>query len=71
MSRLLKFFHLAHRSSELTRKDRLYKNIERMQHFRGFKHFDFVPQTFLLPADYKVRMRNSGYDSNLFTRFVN
>lgn len=42
------------RSSELTRKDRLYKNIERMQHFRGFKHFDFIPQTFLLPADYKV-----------------
>lgn len=41
------------RSSELTRKDRLYKNIERMQHFRGFKHFDIVPQTFLLPADYK------------------
>lgn len=24
-----------------------------MQHFRGFKHFDFVPQTFLLPADFK------------------
>lgn len=24
-----------------------------MQHFRGFKHFDIVPQTFLLPADYK------------------
>ncbi|CAO1411784.1 unnamed protein product [Diamesa serratosioi] len=41
------------RSSELTRKDRLYKNIERMQHFRGFKHFDIVPQTFLLPVDYK------------------
>lgn len=24
-----------------------------MQHFRGFKHFDIVPQTFLLPSDYK------------------
>lgn len=24
-----------------------------MQHFRGFKHFDFIPQTFLLPSDYK------------------
>ncbi|XP_055593933.1 tubulin polyglutamylase TTLL5 isoform X2 [Uranotaenia lowii] len=41
------------RSYELTRKDRLYKNIERMQHLRGHKHFDIVPQSFLLPQDYK------------------
>uniref|UniRef100_A0A182IPS9 Tubulin--tyrosine ligase-like protein 5 n=1 Tax=Anopheles atroparvus TaxID=41427 RepID=A0A182IPS9_ANOAO len=41
------------RSYELTRKDRLYKNIERMQHLRGYKHFDIVPQSFLLPQDYK------------------
>lgn len=41
------------RSYELTRKDRLYKNIERMQHSRGYKHFDIVPQSFLLPADFK------------------
>ncbi|XP_058465024.1 tubulin polyglutamylase TTLL5 [Malaya genurostris] len=41
------------RSYELTRKDRLYKNIERMQHLRGLKHFDIVPQSFLLPQDYK------------------
>ena len=27
-----------------------------MQHFRGFKYFDIVPQTFLLPADYKELM---------------
>jgi tubulin polyglutamylase TTLL5 len=41
------------RSYELTRKDRLYKNIERMQHFRGLKNFDIVPQSYLLPTDYK------------------
>ena len=39
------------RSYELTRKDRLYKNIEQMQHARGLKHFDFVPQTFILPTE--------------------
>ncbi|EDW66473.2 tubulin polyglutamylase TTLL5 isoform X3 [Drosophila virilis] len=39
------------RSYELTRKDRLYKNIERMQHLRGMKHFDIVPQSFILPLE--------------------
>ncbi|KAH8417113.1 hypothetical protein KR222_003669, partial [Zaprionus bogoriensis] len=39
------------RSYELTRKDRLYKNIERMQHMRGMKHFDIVPQSFILPQE--------------------
>ncbi|KAH8357845.1 hypothetical protein KR200_011071, partial [Drosophila serrata] len=39
------------RSYELTRKDRLYKNIERMQHLRGMKHFDIVPQSFVLPIE--------------------
>lgn len=41
------------RSYELTRKDRLYKNIERMQHAKGLKNFDFIPQTFVMPAEYK------------------
>ncbi|XP_060805207.1 uncharacterized protein LOC106137883 [Amyelois transitella] len=41
------------RSYELTRKDKLFKNIEKMQYFRGLKHFDFVPTTFLMPAEYK------------------
>ncbi|CAH1107627.1 unnamed protein product [Psylliodes chrysocephalus] len=41
------------RSYELTRKDRLYKNIERMQHTKGFKHFDFIPQTFVMPIEYR------------------
>ncbi|KAK9703147.1 Tubulin-tyrosine ligase family [Popillia japonica] len=41
------------RSYELTRKDRLYKNIEKMQHLKGYKHFDFIPQTFVMPGEYK------------------
>ncbi|CAG9765622.1 unnamed protein product [Ceutorhynchus assimilis] len=41
------------RSYELTRKDRLYKNIERMQHLKGLKHFDFIPQTFVIPTEHK------------------
>lgn len=41
------------RSYELTRKDRLYKNIEKMQHAKGAKHFDFIPQTFVMPGDFR------------------
>ncbi|XP_030380051.1 tubulin polyglutamylase ttll-4 [Scaptodrosophila lebanonensis] len=44
------------RSYEITRKDRLYKNIERMQHLRGMKHFDIVPQSFILPLEYRDLM---------------
>ncbi|XP_077395098.1 tubulin polyglutamylase TTLL5 isoform X2 [Festucalex cinctus] len=41
------------RSYELTRKDRLYKNIQRMQEAFGFKNFHIVPQTFVLPSEYQ------------------
>ncbi|KAG8235258.1 hypothetical protein J437_LFUL014258, partial [Ladona fulva] len=41
------------RSYELTRKDRLYKNIEKMQMLKGIRHFDFIPQTFVMPGDYR------------------
>ncbi|KAM9466223.1 tubulin polyglutamylase TTLL5 isoform 2-T3 [Clarias gariepinus] len=41
------------RSSELTRKDRLYKNIQRLQQAHGFQNFHIVPQTFVLPAEYQ------------------
>ncbi|KAI8424765.1 hypothetical protein MSG28_006713 [Choristoneura fumiferana] len=47
------FSRLALRSYELTRKDKLFKNIEKMQYFRGLKHFDFIPTTFLMPAEFK------------------
>ncbi|KAF1374937.1 hypothetical protein PFLUV_G00234220 [Perca fluviatilis] len=41
------------RSYELTRKDRLYKNIQRMQQTHGFKNFHIIPQTFVLPSEYQ------------------
>eukprot|EP00079_Xenopus_tropicalis_P028542 XP_012823512.1 PREDICTED: tubulin polyglutamylase TTLL5 isoform X1 [Xenopus tropicalis] len=41
------------RSYELTRKDRLYKNVQRMQQSHGFKNFHLLPQTYLLPAEYQ------------------
>jgi len=39
------------RSYEITRKDRLYKNIEAMQRSKGLRNLDFIPQTFLLPTE--------------------
>uniref|UniRef100_A0A8C3UC53 Tubulin--tyrosine ligase-like protein 5 n=1 Tax=Catharus ustulatus TaxID=91951 RepID=A0A8C3UC53_CATUS len=41
------------RSYELTRKDRLYKNVCRMQMAHGFKTFHILPQTFILPTEYQ------------------
>ncbi|XP_063255094.1 tubulin polyglutamylase TTLL5 isoform X2 [Prinia subflava] len=41
------------RSYELTRKDRLYKNVCRMQLAHGIKTFHILPQTFILPAEYQ------------------
>lgn len=51
------------RSYELTRKDRLYKNIEKMQHLRGLKHFDIVPLSFMLPLEHRnlVSTHRSGH----------
>ena len=40
------------RSYELTRKDRMYKNIERLKQTKGLKHFNFLPKTFILPSEY-------------------
>ena len=44
------------RSYELTRKDRLCKNIERMKYIRGAKHFDFIPPSYIMPTEYQVRL---------------
>ncbi|XP_018026863.1 uncharacterized protein LOC108682243 [Hyalella azteca] len=41
------------RSSELTRKDRLYLNIKRMQRQFGIKLFDFIPTSFVLPTEHR------------------
>ncbi|XP_078516054.1 tubulin polyglutamylase TTLL5 isoform X2 [Lissotriton helveticus] len=55
MRSLLEFQKVNHfpRSYELTRKDRLYKNVHRMQQTYGFKNFHFLPQTFILPTEYQ------------------
>ncbi|XP_072350544.1 tubulin polyglutamylase TTLL5 isoform X1 [Scyliorhinus torazame] len=52
---LLEFQKVNHfpRSYELTRKDRLYKNIQRMQQTHGFKHFNIVPQAYILPSEFQ------------------
>lgn len=39
------------RSVEITRKDCLCKNMSKMQTIYGRRHFDFVPQTFVLPQE--------------------
>ncbi|XP_066463751.1 tubulin polyglutamylase TTLL5 isoform X1 [Eleutherodactylus coqui] len=41
------------RSYELTRKDRLYKNMQRMQQTHGMRNFNLLPQTYLLPGEYQ------------------
>jgi len=39
------------RSHEITKKDSLFKNFSRMQSLHGKKHYDFVPETYVLPGD--------------------
>ena len=39
------------RTHEITRKDQLCRNIMRMQETYGRKKFDFIPQSFVLPAE--------------------
>ncbi|XP_025417706.1 tubulin polyglutamylase TTLL5 isoform X2 [Sipha flava] len=46
------------RSCELTRKDKLYKNIEIMSHRNGIKNFSFVPETYIMPKDYNRFISN-------------
>ncbi|KAF8566870.1 hypothetical protein P879_07794 [Paragonimus westermani] len=53
--RLLSEFHKVNhfpRSYELTRKDRLAKNVQRMQRLKGLRYFDFVPASYILPEEF-------------------
>ncbi|CAF5124473.1 unnamed protein product, partial [Rotaria magnacalcarata] len=38
-------------SFQIGRKDRLWRNLSHMQAVHSRREFDFVPQTFVLPAD--------------------
>ncbi|XP_055889617.1 tubulin polyglutamylase TTLL5-like isoform X2 [Biomphalaria glabrata] len=40
-------------TKELTRKDKLFRNVVKMQKTYGKEPFDFVPQTFILPNEYR------------------
>ncbi|KAF5399821.1 Tubulin polyglutamylase TTLL5 [Paragonimus heterotremus] len=54
--RLLSDFHKVNhfpRSYELTRKDRLAKNVQRMQRLKGLRFFDFVPASYILPEEFR------------------
>lgn len=39
-------------SSEITRKDRLCCNLVNLQHKFGTEHFDFIPDTYILPDEF-------------------
>eukprot|EP00762_Andalucia_godoyi_P000679 ANDGO_05244.mRNA.1 putative beta-tubulin polyglutamylase len=49
---MLRFQKVNHfpRTYEATRKDKLYRNVHRMQQLHG-RSFDFIPKTFILPAE--------------------
>jgi len=51
---LLEFQKINHfpSSQELTRKDRLYSNVAKLQERHGKAAFDFLPETYLLPEDF-------------------
>lgn len=50
ISRWQKINHFP-RSSEISKKDLLFKNLAKMQSLYGLQHFNFVPETYVLPAD--------------------
>jgi tubulin polyglutamylase TTLL5 len=50
----------------MTRKDRLYKNVQKMQQEKGVKNFNFIPTTFLLPYEFEDF---SGLDENFLFFF--
>ena len=62
------------RSYELTRKDRMYKNIERLQIAKGPKHFNFIPKTFTIPNEYSefaaAHHRTRGKELTVFQCFM-
>lgn len=41
------------RSYEITRKDRLFKNIQRLQQTKGYKNFDFIPSSYIVPGEFQ------------------
>ena len=58
--------------AEITRKDRLSKNISRMRKKHGVENFDFLPTTFILPEEFPefqdcfVRMKEQDQRRNIW-----
>ncbi len=54
------------RSNEITRKDCLCRNTAKMQALYGYRHFDFVPKTFVLPQEFAQLEEEMGKDPDAF-----
>lgn len=39
------------KTTEMTRKDNMYKHLAQLREKHGAKHFEFLPQSFVLPHD--------------------
>jgi hypothetical protein len=48
--------------NQLTLKHKLYKNIQRMQHSKGFRNFNIIPKTFMIPNEISLFQ---GYQENI------
>jgi len=49
-------------SYEITRKDRLAKNVERMAQNKSAKMFDFIPRSFMMPSEYQDFCQHAARD---------
>ena len=39
------------KSTEMTRKDSMYRNLDRLRELHGERHFRFLPKTYILPSE--------------------
>jgi len=56
-------------SFQIGRKDRLWRNLSKMQHRFGKKEFGFMPQTYILPWDRKL-LKNAWDDTHGKQKFI-
>ncbi|XP_032423892.1 tubulin monoglutamylase TTLL4 isoform X3 [Xiphophorus hellerii] len=54
---------------QIGRKDRLWRNLSKMQHRFGKQEFDFFPKTFILPQDIKL-LRKAWEDSGSRKKWI-